>query len=333
MKITFSGVKSGDNVRGIGVHTQELIDHLKKLPGVEIVTFGADVIHYTKFNPYILSLPTSKPDAKMVLTIHDLIPLIYPEQYPPGIKGTLVYWLQRYLIKNVDAIVTISETSKKDICRFLSVQPNKVHVVYLAPKNAFKRLETGNWKLEIVKRFSLPQRFVLYTGDVNYNKNIPNLVKACAIAKLPLVMAGKQASQIEKMDLNHSELAHLKSINWTGVTRLGFVEDEDLVKIYNLATVYCQPSFYEGFGLPILEAFACGTPVVAARNNCHVEIGGDAIVLTDPTSPQDMADKLTEVSENKKLRGELIKKVFERVKDFTWEMTARETLQVYEESI
>jgi glycosyltransferase involved in cell wall biosynthesis len=323
MKVTFSGVNNGDSVRGIGVHTTELIGHLKKLSGVEVVSSGADVIHYTKFNPFVLSLPTSKPDAKVVLTIHDLIPLIYPKQYPSGVKGGLTFSLQKYLMKNIDAIITISETSKKDICRFLSVHPNKVHVIYLAPRDIFR-------KLEIQERYHLPEKFVLYTGDINYNKNIPNLVEACAIAKLPLVIAGKQAGQIENMDLNHPELAHLKNIYWTGVIRLGFTEDEDLVKIYNLATVYCQPSYYEGFGLPILEAFACGTPVVAARNNCHIEIGEDAVLLADPTSPQDMAEKLTEVANNKKLREGLIKKGLARVKGFTWDKTARETLHLYQ---
>jgi len=103
--------------------------------------------------------------------------------------------------------------------------------------------------LEIAKRNGLSDRFALYVGDINYNKNIPNLIKACKLAKIPLVIAGKQAMEVEKMNLDHPELIHLKNLDWSGVVRLGFVPDEDLVKIYNLASVYIQPSFYEGFGL------------------------------------------------------------------------------------
>jgi len=326
MKIAFSGMISGDAVRGIGVHTKELIDNLQKLPEIEIVLSGYDVIHYTKFNPFFLSLPLIKPNAKVVLTIHDLIPLIYPKQYPPGIKGKLIFFLQKILVNQVDAIITISETSKKDICRFLAVQPDKVHVIYLAPRKIFRPITTHNI-------FNLPDKFVLYVGDVNYNKNISTLAEAAKIAQIPLVIVGKQAAE-ENFDRNHIENQSFiqfldKYSKDKDIIRLGFVEDEDLVKIYNLATVYCQPSFYEGFGLPILEAMACGTPVVAAKNNCHIEIGGDAVLLADPKSAEDLAEKFNMVMKDEKLRHDLITKGFARVKDFSWEKTARETFQVY----
>lgn len=336
IKLAIAGINEGDSVRGIGVHTKELIEHLRKLREVEIVSSGCDVIHYTKFNPFVLSLPLFKPNAKVVLTIHDLIPLIYPKQYPPGLRGKLIYYLQKILIKQVDAIITISETSKKDICRFLAVHPDKVHVIYLAPRRFFRKLEISNSKLGIAKRFGLSKQFVLYVGDVNYNKNLFTLAEASRIAGIPLVIAGKQAVE-ENFDRKHIENKPFvefleKYEDDKDIIRLGFIGDEDLVKIYNLATVYCQPSFYEGFGLPILEAFACGTPVVAAKNNCHVEIGGDAILLADPRNSQDVAKKITEVIENQKLRQDLIKKGFARVKEFSWEKTAKQTLQVYEES-
>lgn len=294
MKIAFISGKNSDldAVRGIGVHTNTLAEELKKL-GVE-ESKNADITHITKFNPFFLSVPFFKPSKKLVLTVHDLIPLIYPEHYPPGIRGKINFVINKFLIwKNVDVIITISETSKKDICRFLGVDPKKIFVIYLAPRTVFKKIETGDWRLETAKRFSLPKRFALYVGDVNYNKNIPWLIKRADELKLPLVMVGKQVVEIEKMNLDHPELKHLREINWTKVIRLGFVREDDLVKIYNLATIYIQPSLYEGFGLPLVEAVACDTPV-EYNHKCQA---------------------LVEIMENN---------------NYSWEKTAKETLKVYE---
>jgi len=286
-----------DAVRGIGVHTNTLIKELGKLERNELTIVSdpknADVTHYTKFNPFFISLPFFKPSKKVVITIHDLIPLIYPKHYPPGIRGRMFFLINKHLVKkNVDAIITISETSKKDIVRFLGIAPRKIHVIYLAPRKIFRRMEDGRWKTEITKRYGLPESFALYVGDVNYNKNIPGLIEMCKDAGIKLVIAGKQAKEIEKLDLDHPELSHLKGLDWTNVIRLGFVPDEDLVGLYNLADVYIQPSLYEGFALPLLEAKACGTWVIATRIPTHVEILG-------------------------------------RGRKYSWEATAKETLNVY----
>lgn len=313
--IDIGPLSSGDSVRGIGVYTRELLKALK-MDGVDVskIDLGKyDVVHFTRFNPFRISVPFTKPKkTKFILTIYDLIPLIYPVHYPSGIKGWIKWQINKYLInKNVDAIITISETSKKDICRFLGVIPQKVFVTYLAPRKIFKKLSNPTYPM-------LPKHFVLYVGDVNYNKNIPNLVKACKIANIPLVIAGRQASMIEKMDLNHPELSHLKNIDWTGVTRLGFVADQDLVKIYNLASVYIQPSFYEGFGLPAVEAVACSTPLVVAKSQCMVEILGDDFSYCDPNDVESMAKAILNPNINKKLP-----------RDYSWKNTAKETLKVY----
>jgi len=319
-------LKGGDSVRGIGVYTRELLKALK-IEGVDV--FNSDlskysVVHFTRFNPFRISIPYKKPvGVKFVLTIYDLIPLIYPEHYPPGIRGWMNWQINKFLIKkNIDAIITISETSKKDICRFVGIDSKKVHMVYLAPRSVFS-------KLEIAKHYNLPERFAMYVGDVNYNKNIPILVEACRIAKTPLVIAGKQAKEIENMDLNHPELQHLKNIDWSEVTRLGFVPDEDLVKIYNLARVYIQPSLYEGFGLPVLEAQAAGVPVVASKTQALVEIAEESALFADPKSAADFAQKIKSVTENAELRNSLSKKGLENAGKYTWDKVAKETLEVY----
>lgn len=339
MKVFFdTGVGSGHDVRGIGVHTAELFRQFKtegrKLKA-EVVSDrdSADIIHITSFKPFEKNtIPFLEVKGKkIVLTIHDLIPLIYPKHYPPGMKGRLNFLVNKYKIKkNVDAIITISETSKKDICRFLKINPKKVHVVYLAPSKEYKATTAIN-------KFKLPKSFVFYIGDVNYNKNIPMLVNACRNLGVRLVIAGKHAKEVEKLNLNHPELTHLKNVNFSDVVRLGFISNEDANGLYNLASVFVQPSLYEGFGLPVVQGFASGCPVIAARTQALVEIGGDppageagAVLYFDPKDQKDLEEKISKVLKNEKIRDGLIKKGFERVGEFSWEKTAKETLRIYE---
>lgn len=348
---------SGDSVRGIGVYVRELTNSLQKLQNsktenikIELLTdhrspftVHYDIIHFTSFNPFNISVPFTKPqNTKFVLTIYDLIPLIYPIHYPPGVKGKIRFLINKYLIRrNVDAIITISETSKKDICRLLGVSPKKVFVTYLASREIFQKLDSKKWKSEITKKYQLPGKFALYVGDLNYNKNILNLVKACEIAKIPLVIVGKQAIEINNFGIDayslsgpmdhlrslfgkpHPELAHyadlLKSFKENEkIIRLGFVKDDDLAKIYNLATVYVQPSYYEGFGLPILEAVACCAPVVATKTQCLVEILGDDFDYVDATDSESIANGILNPNINKRLQRE-----------YSWDKTAEETMKVY----
>jgi len=343
--IDSSPLTSGHAVRGIGFHTKILIDHLKNQQNLslDVIDFRKnkkllrkekfDVLHYPSFHPYFFSIPFRKY-AKTVVTIHDLIPLIYPNNYLGGVKGKIKYFVQKLLINKVDAIITISETSKKDICRFLGVDPEKVYVTYLAAKDNFKPVN-GKALTKVKEKYNLPEKFVLYVGDINYNKNIIRLVKACKMANLKLVIVGKQArNENVYINLNHIENKQLEElINKYGedkdILRIGFVDDIDLMAIYSLASVYCQPSLYEGFGLPVVEAFSCGLPVVAAKNNCLVEIADEAAIFFDPLDIKDMSQKLIEVINDDELRKDLVEKGFKRSKDFSWEKTAEKTFEVY----
>ena len=338
----------GHAVRGVGAYTRELIKALEReSKGVKELQIKAvdfskedlskyDLVHYPSFHPFFSTLPLNKR-TKTVVTIHDLIPLIYPKYYPPGIRGRFKFLVQKVLVKRVGGIITVSETSKKDIVRFLGIPQEKIQVIYEAPRKIFKKLETGDWKLEIKKRYSLPNRFVLYVGDVNYSKNILGLAEACKMAKTPLVIVGKQAAN-ENVNLSHPEnQPFAEFLEKYGkdpkVLRLGFVSDEDLVAIYNSATVYCQPSFYEGFGLPVLEAMACGIPVVAAKTQALVEIADKVAFFADPGKPEDIAEKISELLENSELRAQLIREGGKRAKEFSWDKTAKETIDLYHQVI
>ena len=355
LKVFFDSgsLRSGHAVRGIGSYTRNLATELRKSKDVELVEDinESDIVHYPYFDLFFNTLKLmNKP---IVVTIYDVIPLLYLKYYQPGIRGRLNFKRQKEKLKKVDAIITISETSKKDIVRFLDVDSSKVFVTYLAPAKQFRKLEIGNWKLEIQKRYGLPERFVLYVGDVNYNKNIPNLIKACERAKLNLVIVGKQAIKIEQnlvlrnlsgprdwmryvLNQPHPEHTHFARLakyfaQNKKVKRLGFVPDEELVGIYNLATLYCQPSFYEGFGLPVLEAMSCGCPVVCAKTQSLVEIAEKSAVFVNSKDFGEMALTLSRVAVDKKLRSQLITSGLTHVDKFSWDKTAKKTIEIYHE--
>jgi glycosyltransferase involved in cell wall biosynthesis len=339
-------LSSGHSVRGIGVHTRELVNELKKLGTKELeidtVDFSKtdlskyDLAHFTSFKPFNFSIPFSKVCRKMILTIHDLIPLIYPGAYPPGIKGSFRFAIQKILLKNFDAIITISETSRKDICRFLPVEPEKVCVIHLAPREIFRKITNSSLLRSSEEKYKLPEKFVLYVNDVNYNKNLITLADACKLLKMPLVVVGKQAADVN-VDFNNVENEPFEKFlekygDSRSVLRLGFVSDEDLVALYNLAAVFCVSSFYEGFSLQILEAMASGCPVVASKIQAHVEIADNAVLFADPKDREDFAKKIKDVVNNKKLRKSLIAKGFKKAKEYSWVKTASETLRVYKKA-
>jgi glycosyltransferase involved in cell wall biosynthesis len=331
----------GHAIRGVGAYTVSLIKHLRKIKSLKIETVdfkktalsGYDIVHYPYFHPFFITLPFFKKTTTFV-TIHDLIPLIYPKHYPPGIKGRLRYFIQRMLVKKVDIVIAVSETSKKDIVRFLNIPQEKIKVVYEGPKKIFKSIPKDSEKLkEVAKKYELPEKFVLYVGDVNYNKNVLGLADACKLAKTPLVIVGKQAAS-EDIDRNHSENREFvkfleKYAEDPEIIRLGFVPDADLVAIYNLTTLYCQPSYYEGFGLPVLEAFACEAPVLISKTQALVEVAGDAAAVANPKNPKDIADKISKLVKSPTERALLVKKGGKRVEKYSWDKTAKETAQLY----
>lgn len=340
--IDVSPLKSAHQFRGIGVYTKRLVEALKKHPAADLevvlveegnIPKNCDLIHYPYYDLFWSTLPLARK-KKTVVTIHDTIPLIFPKHYPPGVKGRLRFQKQKLALKTASAVICDSKNSKKDIVKYLDFPDDKIYVVYLAPGEEFKPITDHRSLTAIRRKYRFPKQFVLYVGDVNYNKNVLGLVKACKKIKVPLVIVGKQAAQ-KSFDHKHIENQPLKTLideygKDPDIIRLGFVPDEDLVVIYNLATVYCQPSFYEGFGLPVLESMVCGTPVVASKKSSLPEIVGRAAVLIDPYDIIDIANGLTVAIEDRDLREDLIQKGLKQAKKFSWKKTADGTYKVYQ---
>ena len=329
----------GHKLRGTGIYTDRLYDALKIHKEVDVVLVDIkdnlgpfDLVHYSYFDPFFLTLPFRKIKPTIV-TVHDLIPFRFPQFFPKGIKGELKWQIQKILLKKSDAIITDSYSSREDIIKYASIDEKKIQVIYLGVGKEFKAIKSGEKLEEIKNRLKLPDEFILHVGDVNYNKNIKGLIKAFNIIKsqypsLNLVLIGKgfvnpspQLSEIIQL-INSFELTD--KVYFTGGFSTG-----DLVGIYNLAKIYIQPSFAEGFGLPVLEAMTCGCPVVTSDNTSLKEIVGNASVLINPHDVDDIAGGITEILSDKQKRDKLITEGIARSKLFSWEKCAEETIEVY----
>jgi len=266
-----------------------------------------------------------------VVTVHDVTPLVFPKAYPPGVRGQIKNFFQRQQLKKVDAIITDSEASKKDIIKYLKIDSAKIHPVYLAPGEQFKRISNLG---QVKEKFNLPEKFLLFVGSPNWNKNLVNLTQAAVDAGVDIVFAGKAFEKERKLE--HIELRPFaqfleKFEDNPLVHILGFVSDEDIVPLYNSASALMLPSFYEGFGLTILEAQACGVPVITSDVSSMPEVAGDSALMVDPEKVLEIKAAIEKVLGDEKLRKELVKKGEENVKRFSWKKTAEETDKVYQQ--
>ncbi|HVF69617.1 MAG TPA: glycosyltransferase family 1 protein, partial [Xanthomonadales bacterium] len=276
-------------VRGTGFYLQNLKKALlANYPDNEyhffnrgdVINSDVDLVHYPYFEPFFLTLPFSK-NHKTIVTVHDLTPLVFPEHFPPGIKGNIKWQIQKLNLLRSDGILTDSESSKKDISKYTDVKPEKIDVAYLAAGEEFTRIKNKELRIKETKnKYNLPEKFVLYVGDATWNKNLPRLLNAVKGINIPLVMVGKTLTEKNydksnpwNQDLLETQKLIEKSPN---ILTLGYVPTNDLVALYNTASVFIMPSLYEGFGLPILEAMQSGCPVITTKVGSLPEVAGDA---------------------------------------------------------
>ena len=291
-------------------------------------------MHYPYFEPFFLSLPF-RSQQKRVVTVHDLTPFVFKEHFPAGLKGKLRWQLQKYLLGKSEEVITDSECSKRDIIRFTNIPEEKINVVYLSAGEEFKRIKNQESRIKKIKRkYKLPEKFVLYVGDVTWNKNLPRLLEAATKANTKLVIVGKAIID-KNFDKNNPWNQDLVKVQkyialHDNILALGFVSSEELVLIYNMATLFCMPSLYEGFGLPILEAMRCGCPTISTKEGSLPEIGGEAVMYVDAYDSESIAKGIKKLIENPSLQEYLRQKGYEQSALFTWEKTSKDTIRVYE---
>lgn len=329
-----SPLKNGHAHRGVGVYTKNLLAELEKISDVELVESAGDakVIHYPFFDLFRPTLPIVPPQDTVV-TIHDVIPLLFSQAYKPGIKGRLFFWRQRFALKFVKAVITDSEASKRDIAKYLHVPAEKISVVYLAPNPDLQALSSE--KIAKLARFyKLPEKYLLYVGDINYNKNIPQLIKSLKFLPddLHLVCAGKNfySHPIPEWQAIELQVALSNVANRvTFLSDLGEEPNETLSALYARAQCYVQPSLAEGFGLPVVEAMFCQTPVVAAQNSSLTEVGGDVVTYVEPTA-ESIAEGVKNIIQlSQRERQTMVEQAQKWVAQFSWTRTAHETAMVY----
>lgn len=344
--IDVSPLRSGNflkhRVRGTGFYLKNLKNSLEKYYPQNNYTFfssgerlpqNVDLVHYPYFEPFFLSLPF-KTKSKFIVTVHDLTPLVFPGNFPSGIKGKIKWNLQRLRLRKANAIITDSQSSKKDIVRLAQIPGNKINVIYLAAGEEFEVIRSSELQIKNLKnKYNLPDKFALYVGDVTWNKNLPALVEAAKISKIPLVLVGKAIAEKE-FDRNNpwnQDLVRVKKMTSenANISVLGFVPQDDLVSLYNIATVFVMPSFYEGFGLPILEAMSCGCPVVVSKEGSIPEVAGDAAFYVDAYDVNSIAQGMEKVFKDAMLQKKLSRKGIAQSGKFSWKKTAEETMKVY----
>ncbi len=257
--------------------------------------------------------------GRRLLTVHDLAFLVHPECAVPSLE----WYLRRAVPRSIaraDLLLADSEHTRQDLIRLLGVSPERVEVLYPGVEPAFRPL--GQAALEEVRaRYGLPGRFLLTVGTIEPRKNLPRLLEALSglpeRLRLPLVVVGRPGW------LYQETFAAVERYGLQGEVRfLGFVPQEDLPALYNLALALVYPSLYEGFGLPPLEAMACGTPVLAGCVSSLPEVVGEAAVLVDPADVSSIREGLRRLLEDDELRARLRKEGLARAREFTWEKAA-----------
>ncbi|MBW4570084.1 MAG: glycosyltransferase family 4 protein [Tolypothrix carrinoi HA7290-LM1] len=286
-----------------------------------------DILHGTNYSVY----PCNK--SLKVMNIYDLTFIKYPH-YVDSVVKTYTERVKRCL-QWTDLVITISESSKKDIVEYLKVDPEKVYVTPLASRYYANYLCTENiLELEKQVNYDFSQPYLLFVSTIEPRKNILTLISAFNYLKQKyniehkLILIGKKGWNYKPI------FAAIENSPWKhDIHHLDYLSDELVALFYSKADVFVYPSHYEGFGLPVLEAMTLGTCVVSSQTSSIPEVAGDAALLINPNEPIQLAETILKVISDSQLRQQLIDKGKEQAKLFTWERTARETLKAYKSLI
>jgi glycosyltransferase involved in cell wall biosynthesis len=286
-----------------------------------------DIVHDPNgFSPFLLRTRSTRWEA--TVTIHDLVSYVYPETHTAFTNFYQRVWLPIGL-RHATAVVAVSQNSKEDVCRYLSFDPQKIVVIPCGVDSRFSPLSEDGERDRLAERYGVRGPYVLYLGDIQPRKNLTTLLLAFgqlrkSLPEHTLVVAGAPAWKDQAIYNMVTKLALDEDVLFTG-----YVADADVPALYRQASLFAFPSIYEGFGRPPLEAMACGTPVVTSNTSSLPEVVGDAAVLVDPLDISELAGAMERVLTDTGLQRSLIEKGLARAKQFTWERTARETINLY----
>ncbi len=287
--------------------------------GMDRMFGDADVFHATEH-----LLPRLRR-IRSVFTLHDLIFQFDPDSHKPLNIAFLKTLMPRFL-KAADAIIAVSECSKRDAVNLYRIPAEKIHVIYEGVDPRFTPITDPERLVRVRVKYHLPERFILHVGTIEPRKNLPLLFEVAAQTKQSVVVAGKLGWLTEPILAKVQELGVEDRVAFTG-----FVADDDLPALISAATVLAMPSRYEGFGLPILEALACGTPVIASDTSSLPEVGGEAALYAKPDDARAWIEMIDRVREEPQLRASLREKGLQQAAKFRWDTTARETVEVYQQ--
>ncbi|HZK67865.1 MAG TPA: glycosyltransferase family 1 protein [Chloroflexota bacterium] len=290
---------------------------------VELLRLGADLLHSPDF------IPPFRRGCASVITVHDLAFLRYPYLLTP--ESSRYYGQVARAVVSADQVIAVSHATRQDILEMLPADPEKVTVVHSAAGSQFVPLPPE--EIEKKRReLGLPDRFVLFVGTLEPRKNLPVLLEAFAgiwrAHRVPLVVVGGKGWLYEEIFRARDRLGLTQEVCFAGP-----VPADQLLYYYNSATCLVMPSLYEGFGMPVLEAMACGIPVVVSDVSSLPEVVGDAGIRVAPENPEAWEAALVQLIGDSEMRADLGARGLRRAGGFSWEKTAVETLSVYHRAV
>lgn len=364
MQYAIDGRYIQDHFPGIGRYTYNLIDAFARVaPDEKFVVFHNPALSNTRYAIAALArypnvelrqvdvptfslreqfqLPTSSfqllhspyyvmpylTRCPLVVTIHDLMPLRYPSYFTP-IQRLIFNAAIRLALRSARKVITVSSASVDDLQTLLHVPSDRIAQIAEAADPTFTP-QSHEAVTAVRARYQLPESYVLYAGSNKPHKNLVRLVDAFAQVRgcaqdVPLAIAGHWDARYTEAKQRASDLGLSENVRWLGST-----PSTDLAALYCGATAFVFPSEYEGFGLPVVEAMACGAPVICSNAASLPEVVSDAAILVNPRAVDEIASAITRVLSDAALRDELRVKSLARAAQFSWERTARETLSVY----
>jgi glycosyltransferase involved in cell wall biosynthesis len=289
---------------------------------LEVNRLGLDLLHSPDF------IPPMRRNCRSVITIHDLAFLLYPHFLTR--ESARYYGQIDEAVRSTDHIIAVSQSTKQDVIRLLGVPERKISVIHEAANKIYRPVDRQLARRHVAESYGIDCDFLLFVSTIEPRKNLPTLLQAYRKLrdgykrKEMLVLAGARGWLAEDVFATVEELELGSEVRF-----LGPVPSETLLYLYNAALLLVHPSFYEGFGLPPLEAMACGTPVVVSNVSSLPEVVGDAAMLIDPNDVDELTVVMRQVLTSESKRECMIAKGLKRAANFSWQRAARETLAVY----